>query len=83
MSRNKQEDSILIDYFKYTKIYQSKYGENTIVFMQVGAFFEVYSLKNPQNNQYEITKIVDFTETCNLNIAEKKISIGNNNSGSH
>ena len=36
---------------------------------------------NPQNNQYEITKIVDFTETCNLNIAEKKISIGNNNSG--
>ena len=76
-STSKQEDSIIIDYFKYTKIYQSKYGENTIIFMQVGAFFEVYSLKNPYNNQYEITKITDFTEYCNLNIAEKKISIGN------
>lgn len=69
--------SILIDYFKYTKIYQSKYGENTVVFMQVGAFFEVYSIKHPKTGFYEITKILEFTETCNLNIAEKKISIGN------
>ena len=72
----KQEDSILIDYFKYTKIYQSKYGNNTIVFMQVGAFFEVYSLKNPNNQLYEITKIQEFSEICNLNIAEKKITLG-------
>jgi DNA mismatch repair protein MutS len=71
-----KEDSILIDYFKYTSIYQSKYGPNTIVFMQVGAFFEVYSLKHPKNGTYEITKIVEFTETCNLNIAEKKMTVG-------
>lgn len=78
-SRNNAEDSILIDYFKYTKIYQSKYGDKTIVFMQVGAFFEVYSIKHPIHGSYEITKIIDFSEICNLNIAEKKIFLGKDN----
>ena len=38
--------SIYTEYFKYTKEYQEKYGKNTIVLMQVGAFFEVYGIRN-------------------------------------
>ena len=31
--------SLINEYFKLTKDYQDEYGENTILLMQVGAFF--------------------------------------------
>ena len=70
-------DSIVIDYFKLTKEYQYKYGENTIVLLQVGAFFEVYGLRHPIQNSYEYSPIASFSEICHLNIADKKITLGN------
>ena len=33
------------EYFRYTKEHIAKYGEKTIVLIQVGAFFEVYGYK--------------------------------------
>ena len=33
------------EYFELTNKYKAIYGENTIVLMQVGAFFEVYGTK--------------------------------------
>ena len=73
-------DSIVIDYFKLTKEYQYKYGENTIVLLQVGAFFEVYGLRHPIQNSYEYSPIASFSEICHLNIADKKITLGNHKS---
>ena len=69
-------NSIILDYFQLTKIYQEKYGNNTIILLQVGSFYECYSLKHPINGNYEITQIKRFTEICNFNIAEKKMSLG-------
>ena len=68
------ETSIYSDYFRYTKEYQERYGKNTIVLLQVGAFFEIYGLKNQKtgeiNDQHSL--IVSLAEVCQLNISEKK-----------
>ena len=69
-------DSIVLDYFELTQKYKQLYGENTVVLLQVGSFYECYALKNPNNGSYEITQIKRFTEICNFNIADKKNTLG-------
>jgi len=34
--------ALVKEYFELTKKYKIEYGKNTLVLMQVGAFFEVY-----------------------------------------
>jgi len=65
--------SIYKDYIDITKTYQKQYGENTILLMQVGAFFEVYGFKCPATGIIQDSKIEEFTQMCNLNASEKKI----------
>jgi len=72
-------DSIILDYFELTQKYTQKYGDKTVVLLQVGSFFEIYALKNSKNNNYEITRIQEISVVCNLNIAEKKMYLGNSN----
>ena len=71
------DNSIILDYFRITKEYQELYGEKTILLMQVGTFFEVYALKNPSTHHHEVTHIDAFSEICNMVIAEKSFSMGN------
>jgi DNA mismatch repair protein MutS len=66
------ETSIYTDYFTLSKEYQSKYGENTILLMQVGAFFEIYGLKNIETNEISHSKITEIAQICQLNYADKK-----------
>jgi DNA mismatch repair protein MutS len=68
--------ALIKDYFEKTIKYQSEYGEKTIVLMQVGAFFEVYGLKNKTTGETTGSRIVDFSRTCDLNIADKKVCVG-------
>lgn len=67
---------IFTEYFQYTKEYQEKYGKNTIVLMQVGAFFEVYGIKHTSTAEITGSLIQDLSEICQLNISEKKITYG-------
>jgi len=69
--------SLVKDYFEKTKKYIEEYGENTLVLMQVGAFFEVYGMQNPTTKNVTGSQILAFASTCDLNIAEKKICVGN------
>jgi DNA mismatch repair ATPase MutS len=41
--------------------------------MQVGAFFEVYGLKNTETGDIFESQINDFSQICQLNVSEKKI----------
>ena len=61
---------IVEDYLKYTKQWKDEYGEKTIVLMQVGSFFEVYALKN-ENNELTGSNIEDFASINDMIIAEK------------
>ena len=63
---------IYAEYIKLTKEYQKKYGDNTVVLLQVGAFFEVYGFAN-QNGEIQDSLITEFSQLCNLNVSEKKI----------
>jgi DNA mismatch repair protein MutS len=66
-----KEDLIYNQYFDYTEKYQKIYGQNTIVLMQVGSFFEVYGDKHTKTGQITKSRIELFKSTCNLMIAEK------------
>jgi len=61
---------IIDDYLFYTKDFKKKYGEKTIVLMQVGSFFEIYSISDDTDS--EIYKIGDI---CNIIISKKNKSI--------
>jgi hypothetical protein len=47
--------ALVKDYFEKTKQYIQEYGEKTVVLMQVGAFFEIYGLKEEDDADEEIT----------------------------
>lgn len=70
-------ESIVIDYFELSQKYKQIYGEKTVVLLQVGSFFEIYALKNPDNSNYEIIPIQIVSQITNLNVAEKKMFLGN------
>jgi len=42
--------ALIKEYFELTEIYQKDYGINTILLMQVGAFYEVYGLFDTTKN---------------------------------
>lgn len=68
--------ALVKDYFEKTKMYQKQFGENTLVLMQVGAFFEVYGLQNKSTGEISGSQIVEFSRICDMAIADKKICVG-------
>ena len=64
---------------KTPKRYQDEYGENTILLMQVGAFFEVYGIYDKENDIIISSKITEFSQICELNIVDKNTCVGKNN----
>lgn len=68
--------SITEEYFQLTTTYKEKYGKRTIVLLQVGAFFEVYGLKN--NNIITHSEIEEFVQICQLTISEKNATSDSN-----
>jgi len=70
-----KDDNIIDFYLKLTKKYKSEYGDQTVLLLQVGSFFEVYGLLDKNTKEISsITSIKEISQICNLNIAEKKIS---------
>ena len=61
------------DYFNYTLKWQREYGEKTIVFVKLGAFYEVYALQD-DNTTYG-SKIVECSNINKLDIAPKNVTV--------
>jgi DNA mismatch repair protein MutS len=55
--------AIYDEYEKYIREYQQKYGENTIVLLQVGSFYEIYSINNGLIDLKEIGEILGIQVT--------------------
>lgn len=64
--------TIISDYFTLTQKHKLHYGENTIVLIQVGVFFEVYALRG-ENGTYIGSNIEKFSTMNDLVIARKQI----------
>jgi DNA mismatch repair protein MutS len=62
--------SLITDYLQLSQQYVCKYGPNTVLLMQVGAFFEMYGLKKADE------LINDVCHLCQLNTSDKKICVG-------
>ena len=74
---NNNNMSLIKEYFAKTDQYKIEYGQKTIILMQVGAFFEVYGLKDPESNAISGSNIMDFSVICDLNVVDKKVCVGN------
>ena len=70
--------ALIKEYFDLTSKYSNEYGKNTIVLMQVGAFYEVYGLKKESNMEIHGSLIMDFSKICDLNVVDKKVCVGPN-----
>lgn len=74
-----QEDMLIHNwYFELTKEYQEKYGETTVILMEVGSFFESYGVKNKETGEITHSNIANYGHLCDLSISEKKIQIDEN-----
>ena len=71
--------ALVKEYFELTKKYQEDYGENIILLMQVGSFFEVYGIHNKNNDIITGSRISDFSRICELNVVEKNTCVGKDN----
>jgi DNA mismatch repair protein MutS len=70
--------SFINDYFTKIEKYTEDYGFKTILLAQVGAFFEVYGLRD--DNKHIISNYMnDFSSICDLNIVDKKSCSGSKN----
>ena len=76
--KKKEEDtsntSIYKEYFDSVLYYTQKYGEKTIVFMQVGSFYEIYGLKYIDSDELKGSIITEIAEIVGLAISSKKYS---------
>lgn len=61
------------DYFEYCKRYTEKYGENTIVLMEVGSFFEAYCVQNDEESVGN--NIFKMSDLLNIQLTRKNKSI--------
>lgn len=71
--------TLIKDYLEKTSKYKNIYGEKTIVLIQVGAFYEVYGLKDKNNHDIFGSNIEEYASICELNISDKQICVGENN----
>jgi DNA mismatch repair protein MutS len=61
---------IVDEYLGYYKQYQEKYGKNTIVFLQVGSFYESYSYDNHSPDLSIFSEIMNIVYTRKNNSKE-------------
>jgi DNA mismatch repair protein MutS len=75
--------ALIKEYFELTKKYLNEYGENTILLMQVGSFYECYGIKKISEPDCEDiiygSKIIDFSQICELNVVSKNTCVGEEN----
>ena len=63
---------LTITYFKLQKLFEKKYGKNTVVLMEIGTFFEVYEVNNDEE---QIGKAKEIAELLNIQLTRKNKTI--------
>lgn len=59
-------------YFELQEFFEDKYGKDTVVFMEIGTFFEVYEINNEER---QIGKAKEIAELLNIQLTKKNKSI--------
>ncbi len=64
-----KKDKIINEYIKYQLEYEVKYGQDTVILMMVGAFYECYGIDNEEETIGQIDRICDI-----LNIQKTRLN---------
>jgi DNA mismatch repair protein MutS len=69
-----EDKSLLLtqSYFKLQQLFEEKYGEDTVVLMEVGTFFETYEVNNDKE---QIGKAKQIAQLLNIQLTRKNKSI--------
>jgi len=62
-------------YFELQSHFESKYGTDTVIFMEIGTFFEVYEVNN---DDMQIGKAKEMAELLNIQLTKKNKNIVEN-----
>ena len=78
-----EKQHILLEYDKYTKKYKNLYGENTVILMHLGSFYEICAVLNDNDNDtYGELDIYNISNNIlNIAVATKKNKYKNKNNG--
>ena len=68
--------SIVEEYFLLTKENKEKHGDKTVVFLMVGAFYEIYAIKISEQ-KFNGSDIEDISKICDLSISNKQSNYKN------
>jgi DNA mismatch repair protein MutS len=70
------KDKLLIEvYFDIQQHFEQKYGENTVVLMEIGSFFESYEVNN---DELKVGKAKIVSELLNIQLTKKNKNIAEN-----
>ncbi|MDH4944264.1 DNA mismatch repair protein [Sulfurimonas sp. C5] len=62
-------------YFELQQLFEEKYGRDTVVFMEIGTFFEVYEVNNDES---QVGKAKEIAELLNIQLTKKNKNIVEN-----
>lgn len=68
--------SLISEYMSFTEKHRSEYGPKTLVFMQVGAFYEIYGLRDPETGEITGSLINEFANIVECAVVNKKTCVG-------
>ena len=72
---NSKEKLLTQTYFELQSYFEQKYGKDTVVFMEIGTFFEVYEVNN---DEMQIGKAKEIAELLNIQLTKKNKNIVEN-----
>ncbi len=72
---NNKEKLLTQTYFELQRYFEEKYGTDTVIFMEIGTFFEVYEVNNDDE---QIGKAKEIAELLNIQLTKKNKNIVEN-----
>jgi len=69
---NNKDRLLTQTYFDLQRHFEEKYGQDTVVFMEIGTFYEVYEVNNDEE---QIGKAKEIAELLNIQLTKKNKSI--------
>ena len=71
MSTSLRSKTLFQQYFSLQSQYEQKYGENTVVLMQIGKFYEIFSYPHPNTHKI-LGKASELCTILNMQLARNK-----------
>ena len=71
MSTTLRSKTLFQQYFSLQSQYEQKYGENTVVLMQIGKFYEIFSYPHPNTSKI-LGKASELCTVLNMKLARNK-----------